>query len=177
MNAVTAGPLQGAVDPRLVFTDISATTLSETFGEVARRLVKAGVVTDAEDLTRRLLERERLGATALGGGIAIPHCKLKNLDDIVLAVASCRPGIDFRSPDGAPVTLLFFIVSPVQAPGLHLQALARVSRLLKAPGVADALREAETPEAIAETIRRADAPDPRARLDAPRSPASPAGNP
>ena len=154
----TTTPLPtGIVDPRLVFTGISAVSLSGAFGEIAERLEQAGVVSDAADLARRLLERERLGSTGIGNGIAIPHCKLKEVDGIVLAVASCRPGVDFHAADGIPVTLMFLTLSPPQLPGLHLQALARLSRLLKSPGAADALRSAQTPDEIVSALRRADA--------------------
>lgn len=152
MTASAAGLHPGLVDPRLVFTGLSASSLAEALGEIAQRLAKAHVVSDGGDLTRRLLERERLGCTGLGGGIAIPHCKLKELGDIVLAVASFRPGVDFGAPDGIPVTLVFLILSPVRSPGLHLQALARISRLLKSPGVAEALKNAQTPDEIVSAL-------------------------
>lgn len=148
MTASAPGLHPGLVDPRLVFTGLSASSVAEALGEIAERLAKAHVVSNGGDLTRRLLERERLGCTGLGRGIAIPHCKLKELDDIVLAVAAFRPGVDFGAPDGIPVTLVFLILSPARSPGLHLQALARVSRLLKSPGVAESLARAQTPEEI-----------------------------
>ena len=64
--------------------------------------------------------------------------------------------MDFHAPDGVPVTLIFLILSPSQSPALHLQALARISRLLKIPGVADALRRAPTPEALVSALREAE---------------------
>jgi len=120
-------------------------------------------VRDPADLARRLLDRERLGCTGLGAGIAIPHCKLKDLDEIVLAVASCPEGADFHSPDGIPVTLIFLILSPAEAPALHLQALARISRLLKTPGVADSLRRAQTPQELFVAMKDAESAVPSVR--------------
>lgn len=152
----STGFLQGLVDPRLVFTGLTAASLEEALADLSRRVAGAGVVSDAEDLTRRLLERERLGCTGLGGGIAIPHCKLKEVDQIVLAIGSCPGGVDFHALDGIPVNLIFLILSPAQAPALHLQALARISRLLKVPGVADALRRSQTPEALTLALREAE---------------------
>ena len=153
-GAEGVGP--GALVPRFVFTDLQSVTVQETLAEMARRLAAAGVVEDAEELTRRLLEREQLGCTGLGSGIAIPHCKWKGLSEIVVAIGSSRSGIEFHAADGVPVTLVFLILSPAQAPALHLQALARISRLLRTPGVAESLRRASTPEEILEALREAE---------------------
>ena len=156
ISGETAGFLQGVVNPRLIFTAVPSGSVEEVLTDLSRRLQSAGAVRDAADLSRRLLERERLGCTGLGAGIAIPHCKLKELDVIVLAVASCPAGVDFRAPDGVPVTLIFLTLSPAEAPALHLQALARISRLLKTQGVADALRRAVTPEELFATMKEAE---------------------
>jgi PTS system nitrogen regulatory IIA component len=156
MSAEPSGFIQSLIDRRLVFTGLEAASLEEALGELSRRISAAGIVHDAPDLTRRLLERERLGCTGLGGGIAIPHCKLKEIDELVLSVASFPRGVDFRAPDGIPVTLVFLILSPAQAPALHLQALARISRLLKAPGVTDALRSASTTDELVVALRDAE---------------------
>jgi nitrogen PTS system EIIA component len=146
----------GAVDPCFVFTDLRSRTAEETLADMAQRLAAAGVVEDAEELTRRLLEREQLGCTSLGSGVAIPHCKWKGLSEILVAIGSSRSGIDFHAADGVPVTLLFLILSPEEAPALHLQTLARISRLLRTPGVAESLRRASTPEGILEALRDAE---------------------
>jgi nitrogen PTS system EIIA component len=152
----TGGFLQGLIQPSLVFTNLAPASLENALAEMASLVAEAGVISDAADLTRRLLERERLGCTGLGAGIAIPHCKLKDVDGIVLAVGACPGGVDFHAPDGIPVTLIFLILSPAQAPALHLQALARISRLLKVPGVADSLRRAQTPEGLVAALREAE---------------------
>ena len=156
MSAEPSGFLQSLIDPRLVFTGVDAPTLEPALAELSRRIAAAGVVHDAGDLTRRLLERERLGCTGLGGGIAIPHCKLKEIDELVLSVASFPHGVDFAAPDGIPVTLVFLILSPAHAPALNLQALARISRLIKGPGVAESLRAASTPDELVAALREAE---------------------
>ena len=156
MNPGAEGLWPGAVDPRLVFADLGSKTAEGALAEMAQRLAASGVVKDAQELTRRLFERERLGCTALGSGIAIPHCKWKGLSDIVVAIGASRSGIDFHAADGVPVTLLFLILSPAETPALHLQALARISRLLRGPGVAESLRRASTPEGIIEALREAE---------------------
>jgi mannitol/fructose-specific phosphotransferase system IIA component (Ntr-type) len=85
----------------------------------------------------------------------LPHCKWKGLDDVLLAIGRSRKGVDFGSSDGVPVTLIFLLLSPVDAPGLHLQALARISRRLKSPGLAQSLRQVESAEALADVWREA----------------------
>jgi PTS system nitrogen regulatory IIA component len=152
----TSGFLQGLVDPRLVFTGFVPASMEEALVEMSARIVALGVTSNADELSRRLLDRERLGCTSLGAGIAIPHCKVKDLADLVLAIASCPQGVDFHAPDGVPVTLIFLILSPAQAPALHLQALARISRLLKTPGVADALRSAPNADQLVSALRDAE---------------------
>ena len=104
------GLLQGLLDSRFVFADLRGPGLEEVLGELARRLAAAGVIRDVQDLTRRLVERERLGCTSLGGGVAIPHCKSRDVDDVVLAVGLAPEGIDFQAADGVPVTLIFLIL-------------------------------------------------------------------
>jgi mannitol/fructose-specific phosphotransferase system IIA component (Ntr-type) len=149
------GFLQGLVDPRYVFTDLRGPGLEEGLGEMARRLAAAGVIRDVQDLTRRLVERERLGCTSLGGGVAIPHCKSRDVEDVVLSIGLAPGGIDFRSADSVPVSLIFLILSPADQPAVHLQALARISRLLRTPGVVETLRRASTREEILEALKEA----------------------
>ncbi|HEV8611105.1 MAG TPA: PTS sugar transporter subunit IIA [Thermoanaerobaculia bacterium] len=151
-----AGLFPRLVDKRLVFPDLAGSTVEEALAEMSAGLARAGSVRDADDLARRLVERERMGSTGLGAGIAIPHCKVRDLADVVLAIGVSRAGIDFRAPDAAPVTLVFLVLSPSEAPALHLQALARISRIIRMPGVAESLRAAPTAEAIAAILKDAE---------------------
>jgi mannitol/fructose-specific phosphotransferase system IIA component (Ntr-type) len=151
-----AGLFPRLVDERLVFPDLACSTVPEALAELSAGLARAGLVKDPDDLARRLGERERLGSTGLGGGLAIPHCKTRELQDVVLAVGVSRKGIDFHAADGVPVTLIFLVVSPADAPGLHLQALARISRVIRMPGVADDMRRAATADQIAAILKAAE---------------------
>jgi len=156
--AAGAATLQGLVDRRLVFTEVPGATAGEALAELAARLSGAGVGTDSADLARRLVEREKLGCTAVGGGVAIPHTKSKSVDDLRLAIATLRPGADFGAADGEPVRLVFLVISPAHSPALHLQALARISRLLRMPGVRERILAAATPEQIVEAVTTGDLP-------------------
>src|SRR5215471_9421678 len=142
--------MQGEAALRLIVPDLKARTREGALREMSEALAAAGVVPNAETLTARILERERLGCTGLGSGLAIPHCQWKGIDEVILAIGRSRAGIDFGSPDATPVTLLFLVLSPADAPGLHLQALAHISRRLKTSSIAEQLRRAETAEEMRE---------------------------
>jgi len=143
-------------DSRRIFLDLPGESMAGTLGELARRLEAAGEVKDATDLAARLLERERLGCTGLGNGVAIPHCKLSGLESAVVAVGVVPGGVDFHTLDGRPVRLVLLVLSPADAPAGHLQALARISRLMKTPGVTEAVLSGESPEEVARALRSAE---------------------
>ena len=84
-----------------------------------------------EEVMRVLLDREQLGSTGIGGGIGIPHGKLKGLKSLVLGFGLSRKGVDFESIDGKPTHIFFLLVTPENSTGLHLKLLARISRILK----------------------------------------------
>ena len=149
----------GTVDPRLVFYRLPGGFRDEALAEFASRLAAAGAVPDASDLAVRLLKRERDGCTGVGRGIAIPHCRLDGLAGEVVAFASTERPIDFGSSDGVPVDLIFLVASPTQAAAAHLQAVARVSRLLRRGGLAESLRAARSREELAAVLRDAEAAD------------------
>jgi PTS system nitrogen regulatory IIA component len=156
MIPTDAGYFGSLVDETRIFPDLAGETVEEVLAEMAAGLARGGVVADGENAARRLVERERMGSTGLGQGIAIPHCKLKELSDVVLAVGMSRRGLDFLSSDGVPVTLVFLVLSPADAPALHLQALARISRVIRVPGIAENLRRKETPAEIAAVLKEAE---------------------
>ena len=95
-----------------------------------------------------LAQRERLGSTGIGNGIAIPHGKLPKLERLFGVFARLDRPIDFEALDGQPVDLLFLLLAPEAAGADHLKALARVARLLRDPEVARKLRESRDAEAI-----------------------------
>lgn len=157
MSSSAAGFVEELVDPRLLFPDLTSKTRDEVLGEMARRLAEAGVVGDPVDLAERLRRREQDACTGLGGGVAIPHCRWKDLREVVMAVGVSPSGIDFCAPDGIPVSLLFLVLSPIEAPSRHLQALARLSRLVRrTPGLAAELLRATSAREIASALKRAD---------------------
>lgn len=140
-------------EPGLVFPDVGGTDASSALRDLAERLHERGVVDDPEHLYQKLWEREQLGSTGIGGGVAIPHCKLSGLDDVVVAVGISRSGIDFGAVDDLPVRLFFLVVSPMKAPAAHLQSLASISKWVKADAHVERILSLDDPHEIHELIR------------------------
>jgi PTS system nitrogen regulatory IIA component len=119
------------LSPELVIADLKGATKPDVLSELARALAAKYQEIKLADLTGVLAERERLGSTAIGDGIAIPHGKLRGVTKIIGAFGRHVAGVDFDSLDGGPSQLFFVLVAPEDSASLHLKALARVSRLLK----------------------------------------------
>lgn len=116
-----------------------ARTKKQALQELATRAAGATGL-DARDIFEALLQRERLGSTGLGRGIAVPHAKFRSLSRMVCVFARLDQPIDFESPDDEPVDLIFFLLAPEHAGGDHLKALARISRLVREPATLERLR-------------------------------------
>jgi PTS system nitrogen regulatory IIA component len=105
-----------------------------------------------------LLQRERLGSTGIGDGVAIPHGKLPKLDRLFGLVARLEKPIDFEALDGQPVDLMFLLLAPEAAGADHLKALARIARVLREPGMIDRIRATRDAEALYALLTEASAP-------------------
>ncbi len=140
--------LSALTRPDLIFVDLPGADGPTVLRAFAERVVEAGVVDDADLLYRRLLEREKLGSTALGHGVAVPHCKIEGLREVVVAVGLFRKGIDFEATDGEPVRLLFLVVSPSASPAAHLQSLAAISRWVRGDHHVERVLALADPQAI-----------------------------
>jgi nitrogen PTS system EIIA component len=115
----------------LILPQLDSTQKLEVLDELARHLAERHDGVTKDDLVKVLVERERLASTAIGEGIAIPHGKLDSVGKLVACVGRAREGIDFDSMDGRPTHLFFVLVAPENSTGVHLKALARISRLFK----------------------------------------------
>ena len=119
------------IQPDLIFLDLPGSDRPTALKALADGLAEKVALGDAEELYQRLLEREELGSTAIGAGIAIPHCKVKKLDDVIVAIGITRREIDYAAEDGQPVRLLFLVVSPDDKPAEHLRSLSAISKWVK----------------------------------------------
>jgi PTS system nitrogen regulatory IIA component len=145
--------LASLIRPELIFPGLSGADGRALLSELSRRMAEAGSVPDGDHLLSRLLEREELGSTAIGDGVAIPHCKLAGLPQPVLAVGTAEVPVPFEARDGQPVRLFFVLASPEEAPAVHLQALSCVSRWIKSHGDLEALVKERDPAAIYAALR------------------------
>jgi PTS system nitrogen regulatory IIA component len=140
----------------LVAPALEGGTKDDVVRELATHLARFHKEIDAERLVQVLWDRERLGSTAIGDGIAIPHGKLPALKAVLGAFGRHRAGVDFDSLDGGPTRLFFLLVAPENSVGEHLKALARVSRLLKDRGFRERLLTAPDRGELFRLIREED---------------------
>jgi PTS system nitrogen regulatory IIA component len=140
-------PLTDLLTPQAVMPALKVNSKKQALQELAARAAALCGRSDREVLDV-LAQRERLGSTGIGNGIAIPHGKLPKLERLFGVFARLDRPIDFEALDGQPVDLLFLLLAPEAAGADHLKALARVARLLRDPEVARKLRESRDAEAI-----------------------------
>lgn len=99
-------------------------------------------IKDTKEILESIMEREKLGSTGIGQGIAVPHTKTDQIDDLIGAVGISENGVAFDALDGEPVYIIFLILAPTKSIGLHLKALAKIARLLKDKTFRNSLRKA-----------------------------------
>jgi PTS system nitrogen regulatory IIA component len=145
----------------LVIEEIKATDKIGVIREFAGILQATGRVTDTEALVRILMERESLGSTGIGDGVAIPHGKLSFISNMIVAFGRSSRGVDFKSLDAKPVYLFFLLVTPDNKPGDHLKALARISRILKNPVLRENLKRTSDRQKLKRLIYEEDSKYPQ----------------
>ena len=143
--------------PEMVVPDLKGQSKTQVLKELAQCLGAKHPEIPIDELAAVLAERERLGSTAIGDGIAIPHGKLAKVTTILGAFGRHSSGVDFESLDGNPTHLFFTLVAPEESTSLHLKALARVSRLFRDPNFRAQLMEAADIDAIFRLIKEEDA--------------------
>jgi PTS system nitrogen regulatory IIA component len=141
----------------MVVPDVGGTTKPQVLRELARPLAAKYRDLDLAAITAVLAERERLGSTAIGDGIAIPHGKMPGVKQILGIFGRHLRGVDFESLDGRPTHLFFVLVAPEDSTSLHLKALARVSRLFKDGSFRERLMNAKDADEIFRLIVEEDA--------------------
>jgi nitrogen PTS system EIIA component len=121
-----------------------AKTKAEALDELVNALIKGGLKLNCAKVIEVLQQREKLGSTGIGDGLAIPHGKITSLDEIVVAFGRSKKGVDFDSLDGKPVHIFFLLLAPENSVGQHLKALARISKMLKTANFRQKLIETES---------------------------------
>jgi nitrogen PTS system EIIA component len=133
------------LSPNAVVAELRGTTKAEVLRELSEHLANAypGSLR-ADRILEVLAEREKLASTGIGEGVAIPHGKMPGLDKLYAAFGVSKAGVDFQSIDKLPTHLFFALVAPENSAGVHLKALARVSRLFRNPELRAAILKAHT---------------------------------
>lgn len=129
----------------------------EVLKELASSLSRSNPGLKPDKLIEVLMEREKLGSTGIGEGVAIPHGKLGGLSNLCAAFGVSRGGVDFDAIDGKSTHLFFALVAPENSAGIHLKALARISRLFKNARFRQAIMDAKTSDEIYKLIADEDA--------------------
>jgi nitrogen PTS system EIIA component len=145
------------LSPKAVVAELNAQSKGDVLIELSQTLIRAHPELSPERVVEVLQEREKLGSTGIGEGVAIPHGKLGGLPQLMASFGVSRGGVDFEAIDGKPTHLFFALVAPENSAGIHLKALARISRLFKNPRFRQSILEAPSGEDIYRLISEEDA--------------------
>jgi len=132
--------------------DLKGKDKPRIIAELAELLVKSGKAKNKKALTDRLIERENLGSTAIGNGVAIPHAKIEAVKEPTLAFGRSSEGVDFNSLDGEKTYIFFMLVSAKEDVGAHLKILAKISHLIKDKFTVGRFRKAKNKEEVLKII-------------------------
>ena len=142
------------LDKRGIKIGLQSTEKADVLEELVEVLAVVKDIGDKKSIVRALLERESLGSTGIGQGIAIPHGKTNRVKELVAVLGISHQGVDFEALDGELVYIFFLLVAPKETAGPHLKALAQISRILRDSFFCELLRRCKTPDEVYELIRR-----------------------
>ena len=138
--------LRQYIRPECFLPDLPQKTREDALRRIVHAVAEKGYVKDEADVFARLMERESIQSTAVGNGIAIPHCFTDEIPDLLITVARSREGLEFDSFDGKPTQVVFLLMGNRQEHSLHLKALARIARLIKSTSFIDKIVASSTVE-------------------------------
>lgn len=114
-----------------IIADIKGKTKREIIAELVETLEKTRLIEDVETVVNVVMEREKLGSTGIGNGVAVPHGKLKNINNIMCALGRSQKGVDFDAVDRGLVHIFFLVLAPEDSASLHLKVLSRITKILR----------------------------------------------
>ena len=135
-----------------VIPDLKAKDKKGVLAELVDVIVSSDPTLDKNSLVKVLLERERLGSTGIGDGVAIPHGKFQGLKHPIISFGRSRKGLDFDAMDGEAVFLFFLLVAPEDSASIHLKALAKIAKIIKSRSFRNVLMQVPTREEVYQTI-------------------------
>ncbi len=139
-----------------IIPELKATDKKAALSELADVICNIYSDIDKGRLVKVLIDREQLGSTGIGDGVAIPHGKLSSVKHPIVSFGRSKEGLDFDAMDGQPVYLFFLLLAPENSSGFHLQVLTRIAKILKNSSFRKALMEAPTTETIYRKIIQSD---------------------
>ena len=144
--------LDQIIKMEFINADLSAKTKTEALTELVHTINRCGFKLDSSSIIKILQQRENLGSTGIGDGVAIPHGKIPDLDDLIVAFGRSTEGIAYDSLDGKTVHLFFLLLAPENSAGQHLKVLAKISKMLKIANFRKMLLKAKTQNDIYKII-------------------------
>jgi mannitol/fructose-specific phosphotransferase system IIA component (Ntr-type) len=145
------------IRPECFLPALQDRTREEALRTLVHAVAAKGYVRDENDVYARLMERENIQSTAVGNGIAIPHCFIDEVPDLIIVVARAPGGLDFDSFDGKPTQVVFLLMGNRQEHSLHLKALARIARLIKSTAFIERIRASATVEDMVKAFEQEEA--------------------
>ncbi len=139
-----------------IVPDLKARDKSGVLRELAKAICNVEGSLEEHSLVKVLKEREKLGSTGIGDGVAIPHGKINGIDRPLMCFGRSKQGVDFESMDAKPVYLFFLLIAPENSAGAHLKVLAKIAKMLKNSGLRKRLLEAKDREEIYNIITQGD---------------------
>ena len=131
-----------------IIDGLQSKTQRDVLKELSGVFLQGEINFNHEDTVNTLLEREKLGSTGIGDGIAIPHGKLTDIDDLIVSFGRSREGVEFNAMDGKPAHIFFLLLAPENTTGRHLKALAKISKMLKDNTFRKKIMEAKSKDEI-----------------------------
>jgi len=146
--------LSQILDTSCINLNLNSKKKKDAIREMVNLLYKAGKIKDPQKVERELIEREKMGTTGIGGGIAVPHIMTKEISQTVMAFGRKKEGLDFDAIDSEPVQLIFLLIGPKGEESTHLRLLCRLSRFLHNTQFKKSLMDAEKSEDILDIFQR-----------------------
>lgn len=148
--------LSEIIEEEDIISDLKASDKKSVLEELAEVLSNHEPSINKKDIVKVLMERERLGTTGIGDGVAIPHGKLNGVRQPLISFGRSKKGMDFDAMDGQPAYLFFLLIAPENSSGIHLEILARIAKILKNSAFRKKLMEAGTRKECYQTIIQSD---------------------
>ncbi len=145
--------LSELVTPQRIKVPLVSTSKQAIIAELVDVLAANGDLNDRDKVLQAVLEREKVKSTGIEFGLALPHGKSSGVNELVLAIGKPAVGVDFQSVDGQPSTLIFLLVSPLDKTGPHIQALAKISRLVSVNNFRNKLLAATSAKELYQAIK------------------------